>query len=98
MSGEIEERLKKKLSQAFIRIEYRFVGALLKVDEFLPNSQVRVQSGTVPGTSQISDRDTKNRIWTVLRVIPILKWVLPSIAPPPQFMNLDPDDVPHTIS
>ena len=42
----------KKLTQEFSRTESRILGALSKLDEFVLNPQVTVQSGTVPGTSR----------------------------------------------
>ena len=56
---EIECRVTKKLSQEFSRMESRFLGALSKLDEFLLNPQVRVQSGTVPGTSRSMNIENK---------------------------------------
>ena len=41
----------KKFLQKFSRTESRIVGALSTLDDFLLNPQVRVQSGTFPGTS-----------------------------------------------
>ena len=50
LSEEIEGRVTKKLSQGFRRTKSRILGALLKLDEFLLNPQIRTHSGTVPGT------------------------------------------------
>ena len=50
VSEEIEGRVTKKLSQEFSRTESRILDALSKVDEFLLNPQIRMHSGTVPGT------------------------------------------------
>ena len=50
VSEEIEGRVTRKLSQEFSRIESRILGALSKLDEFLLNPQIRMHSGTVPGT------------------------------------------------
>ena len=50
VSEEIEGRVTKKLSQEFNRTEYRILGTLSKLDEFLLNQQIRTHSGTVPGT------------------------------------------------
>ena len=50
VSEEIEDRITKKLSQEFNRIESRILGALSKLDEFLLNQQIRTHSETVPGT------------------------------------------------
>ena len=52
VSEEIEGRVRKKLSQEFTRTEIRILGALSKLDEFLLNPQVWLQSGTVPEASQ----------------------------------------------
>ena len=52
VSEEIEGRVTKKLSQEFSRTESPILGGLSKLDEFILNSQVRVQSGTVRGTSR----------------------------------------------
>ena len=49
---EIEGRVTKKLSQEFSRTKSQNLGALSKLDEFLTYPQVRVQSGTVSGTSR----------------------------------------------
>ena len=50
VSEEIEGRVSKKLSQEFSRTESRILGALIKLDEFLSNQQIRTHSKTVPGT------------------------------------------------
>ena len=50
VSEEIEGRVTNKLSQNFSRTQKRILGALSKLGEFLLNSQVRTQSGTVLGT------------------------------------------------
>ena len=42
----------KKFSQEFSKTESKFLGALSKLDDFLQNPEVRVPSGTVPGTSR----------------------------------------------
>ena len=49
---EIEGRVTRKLSKEFSRTESRILGALLKLDEFLLNPQVRTCSVAVPGTSR----------------------------------------------
>ena len=51
-SGEKEGRVTKELSQEFSRRESQNVGALFKRDDFLLNQRVRVQSGSVRGTSR----------------------------------------------
>ena len=50
VSGEIEGRVTKELSQEFSWTESRILGALSKLDEFLLNQQITTHSGTVPGT------------------------------------------------
>ena len=50
VSEEIEGRVTKKLFQEFSRTESRILGALCSLDDFLLNSQIRMHSGTVPGT------------------------------------------------
>ena len=52
MLEEIEGKVTKKLSQELSRTKSRILDALYELDEFLLNPQVRVQSGTVPGTSR----------------------------------------------
>ena len=47
VSEEIEGRVSEKLSQDFSRTEFRILGALSKLDEFLLNQQIRTHSGTV---------------------------------------------------
>ena len=47
---EIEGRVTKKLSQEFSRTEFRILGALSKLGEFIFNPQIRTHSGTVLGT------------------------------------------------
>ena len=49
---EIENTATKKLSPQFSRTESRLLGALSIADKFRLNTQVRMQSGTVPGTSR----------------------------------------------
>ena len=59
VSEEIKWRVTKKLSQEFNRTESRILGALSKLDEFFLNPQVRICSGTVPGTSR--NNNSENR-------------------------------------
>ena len=56
---EIEGRVTKKLSQEFSRTEFRILGALSELDEFLLKPQVRTFSGTVPGTFQNADLENQ---------------------------------------
>ena len=65
VSEEIEGRVTKKLSKEFSRKEYRILGALSKLDEFLLNPQVRTCSVAVPGTS--SNNISENRETTGVR-------------------------------
>ena len=55
VSEDIQDRVTTKLSQEFTRIENRILGALSRLDEFLPNPQARVHSGPVPETSRNSN-------------------------------------------
>ena len=58
-SEEIEGRVTKKLSKEFSRTEFRMLGALSKLDEFLLNPQVRTCSVAVPGTSRNSNSENR---------------------------------------
>ena len=51
-SEEIKGRVTKKLSKEFSKTESRVLGALSKLDEFVPNPQIRTCSVAVPGTSR----------------------------------------------
>ena len=55
VSEEIEGRVTKKLSKEFSRTEFRNLGALSKLDEFLLNPQVRTCSVAVSETSRKGD-------------------------------------------
>ena len=59
VSAEIEGRITKKMSQDFGRTESRILVALSKLDEFLLKTQVRTQSGTVPGASRNTDLENQ---------------------------------------
>ena len=52
VSGEIEGRVTKKLSQEFNRTENRILGALARLDDFLMNPLIQGHSGTAPETSR----------------------------------------------
>ena len=52
VSEEIEGRVTKKLSKEFNKTESRILGASSRLDEFLPNPQVRIYSVAVQGTSR----------------------------------------------
>ena len=49
---EIESRASKKLSQEFSKTKNRILGALSRLDDFLPNSLIQSHSGTAPETSR----------------------------------------------
>ena len=55
MLEEIEGRVTKKICQDFSRIESQIMDALSRLGDFLLYPQVRVQSGTVSGTSRNAD-------------------------------------------
>ena len=62
VSEEIEGRVIWKLSKKISRTESRILGALSKLDYFIPNPQVRHCSVAVPGTSR--NDDSENRVPT----------------------------------
>ena len=74
VSQEIEKIVivTKKLSQEFDRIKNRILGALSKLDQFLLNSQVRLQCRTALETSQNHDRKTRSTTRTVHRIVLVL--------------------------
>ena len=59
VSEEIEGRVMKKLSQEYSRTEFRILGALSKIDEFLLKQQIRTHSGTVPETFRNTNVDNQ---------------------------------------
>ena len=59
VSEEIKGRVTKKLSKELSRTEFRILGALSKLDEFLLYPQVRTCSVAVPGTSR--NHNSENR-------------------------------------
>ena len=59
VSEQIEERVTKKLSQEFSRMESRILGDLSKLDEFLLNPQFRTCSVAICGISR--NNDSENR-------------------------------------
>ena len=58
VSEEIEGRVTKKLSKVFNKMESRILGALSKLDEFLPNPQVRSCS-VFQGTSRNANSESR---------------------------------------
>ena len=59
VSEEIEGRVTKKLSKEFSKTESRILGALSKLDEFLPNPQVRNCSVAVQGASRNANSENR---------------------------------------
>ena len=59
LSEEIEGRVSKKLSLEFSRTEFRILGALSKLDEFLLNQQITTHSGTVAETFRNTNVDNQ---------------------------------------
>ena len=58
VSEEIEGRVTKKLSKEFNKTESRILGALLKLDEFLLNPQVRTCS-VIQGASRNANSENR---------------------------------------
>ena len=52
VSGEIDGRVTKKLSQEFSRTENRILGALSRLDDFLMYPLIQGHSGITPETSR----------------------------------------------
>ena len=52
VSGEIDGRVTKKLSQEFRRTKNRTLGSLARLDDFLINPLLQDHSGTTPETSR----------------------------------------------
>ena len=59
VSEEIEGRVTKKLSKELSKTESRILGALSKLDEFLPNPQLRTCSVAVQGTSRNANSENR---------------------------------------
>ena len=59
MSGDIESRLTKKLSQEFNGTKSRLLSGSFKLDDFFLNPQVWAKSGSGPGTFQNSDTENQ---------------------------------------
>ena len=59
VSEEIEGRMTKKLTKEFSRTESRILGALSKLDDFLPNPQVRTCCVAVPETSRNGNSENR---------------------------------------
>ena len=54
VSEETKGRVTKKLFQEFSRTEYRTLGALSRLDDFLMNPLIQGHSGTAPETTRIA--------------------------------------------
>ena len=61
VSEPIDVRRTRRLFLETFRTESRLLGALWKLAKLLLNSNVRVQSGTTPGTIRNSDRENQTR-------------------------------------
>ena len=59
VSEEIEGRVTKNLSKEFNKTEWRILGALSKLDEFLLHPQVRTCSVAAQGTSRTSNSENR---------------------------------------
>ena len=55
VSEETGGRVTEKLSREFSWTEFRILGALSNIDNFLVNPEIRTHSGTVPRTSRNTD-------------------------------------------
>ena len=97
VTEEIEERVSKKMFNNFSRTKTRFLGALSKLVEFNRNPQVWVKSGTVLGTSRISNGENQELNEDRSQNGPHLE-VSTSVKKPHQFLNLDPVEVTYNHS
>ena len=59
LSEEIEGRVTKKLSEEYSRTEFRILGTLSKLEEFLLNQQIRMHSGSVAETFRNTNVDNQ---------------------------------------
>ena len=94
VSEEMEGRVTKKLSREFSRIESRILGALSKLDEFLQNLQVRVQSQTVARRSRNMNVDNEEPRGDRSKNDPRPR-VDASIYQTTQPMDSDPEETPY---
>ena len=78
VSKKIEGMVIKKLSHKFSNTESRILGGLSKLNEFLLNPQVQIQSGTVLGTSINTDVGNHEPNGDRSRMIVVLEWDPPS--------------------
>ena len=84
---EIKVRVTKILSQNSNNTESRILSAMSKLDESLLNSQVRVQSGMIPGTSRKSDGENQEPNEDRFQKVDT------SVNRSPQFLNSDSSEV-----
>ena len=76
VSEENGDRMTKKISQELSNTESRILSALSKIDEFFPNSQFLMQSGTFHEFPKEPTKKSKNVTSTVTRMVVILMWLL----------------------
>ena len=93
-SEEIEDRVTKKLSQEFSKTESRILGALSKLDEFLLNPQIRMHSGTVPGTFRNTNVENQEPNEDRFQDDPHPE-VGPSVCQSRHSIDSDTDEAPH---
>ena len=96
VSGEIEARVTRKLSQEFSRIESRILGALSKLDELLLNPQIRTHSGTVPGTFRNTNVENQEPNEDRSQDDPHPE-VGPSVCQSRHSIDSDPDEAPQSL-
>ena len=94
LSEEIDSRVADIFSQEFGWAESHFLGALLKLNEFLLNSHLWLQSGTIPGTSQNLDKENQEPNQDRSQKDPRTE-VSTSVNSSPEYMKSDPDKVPY---
>ena len=69
---EMEGSVPMKFSLEFIAAESEILGALSKLDEFLPNPQVEAQSRIIHERPGILTQETRNQMMTAPRMIPVV--------------------------
>ena len=72
------------------------MGALLKLDDFLDNPQVRMQPGTVPRTSRNTDLEIQEPNEDCSQNDQQPEVGSSVYPPPPESVELDPDEAPYT--
>ena len=96
VSEDIQGRVTKKLSQELSRTETLILGALSKLDQFLLNPQIRMQSGIVPGTSRNTNAENQEPNEERSQDDPHSE-VGPSVCQSRHSIDSDPDEAPHNI-